>query len=174
MAFTRSRVRSPSAPRWTTMGSPPACPANGGMADPPPAEIPFSSTGLLLVFPSRFLSVGISFYPMGPTQIKQVSATSLFVKWDDGHESTYTLQYLRDECPCASCKGETVLLRSYSPIKLPVMTPGKYELKSIQQVGNYAIQIYWGDGHQTGIYSWEYLHSLCRCDDCKKTKGDSP
>jgi DUF971 family protein len=108
---------------------------------------------------------------MRPTQIKQKSATELFVKWDDGHESVYTLQYLREECPCASCKGETVLLHSYSPVKLPVLTPGMYELKSIQQVGNYAIQVFWGDGHQTGIYSWEYLRGLCPCDQCKKDRG---
>jgi DUF971 family protein len=107
---------------------------------------------------------------MRPTQIKQKSATELFVKWDDGHESLFTLQYLRDECPCASCKGETVLLHSYTPLKLPVMAPGKYELRSIQQVGNYAIQIYWGDGHQTGIYSWEYLREICTCGECRAKK----
>jgi len=110
---------------------------------------------------------------MRPTQIKQTSATELFVRWDDGHESVYLLQYLRDECPCASCRGETVLLRTYAPVKLPVMTPGKYELKDIQVVGNYAIQIYWVDGHQTGIYSWEYLRRLCPCDECKRLR-DQP
>jgi DUF971 family protein len=107
---------------------------------------------------------------MRPVQIKQTSPSELFVKWDDGHESLFTLQYLREECPCASCKGETVLLHTYSPVKLPVLTPGKYDLKSIQQVGNYAIQIFWGDGHQTGIYSWEYLRGLCPCEECQREK----
>lgn len=38
--------------------------------------------------------------------------------------------------------------------------PGKYILKGAQQVGSYALQVFWGDGHQTGIYTWEKLHSL--------------
>jgi DUF971 family protein len=108
---------------------------------------------------------------MRAVQIKQTSPTELFVKWDDGHESVYILESLREECPCASCKGETILLHSYTPVKLPVMTPGKYELTNVQQVGNYAIQLFWGDGHQTGIYSWEYLRRLCQCDECKKERG---
>ena len=35
-----------------------------------------------------------------------------------------------------------------------------YKIKDIQQVGNYAIQIHWSDGHNTGIYNWEYLKLL--------------
>lgn len=92
------------------------------------------------------------------------------MKWDDRHESLFTLQELRDQCPCAGCKGETVLFHEYKPVKIPVITPGKYELKNIQPVGNYAIQITWGDGHNTGIYTWEYLRDLCPCEACRKEK----
>jgi DUF971 family protein len=35
-----------------------------------------------------------------------------------------------------------------------------YKIKSIDTVGDYAIQIIWKDGHNTGIYSWEYLKIL--------------
>jgi len=38
--------------------------------------------------------------------------------------------------------------------------PGKYVLKGAQQVGYYALQLFWGDGHQTGIYTWDKLKSL--------------
>ena len=35
-----------------------------------------------------------------------------------------------------------------------------YKIKSIEVVGDYAIQVSWKDGHNTGIYSWEYLKTL--------------
>jgi DUF971 family protein len=35
-----------------------------------------------------------------------------------------------------------------------------YKIKNIETVGDYAIQITWDDGHNTGIYSWEYLSEL--------------
>ena len=100
-----------------------------------------------------------------PTQIILSSATELSIKWDDLHSSVISLRTLRDECPCAGCRGETVLLKTYKPRKQPDL-PGKYSLKSIQQVGHYAIQISWGDGHSTGIYTWEQLRNLCECRIC--------
>jgi DUF971 family protein len=50
-------------------------------------------------------------------------------------------------------------MKTYIPAQQPEL-PGKYVLKGAQQVGNYALQIHWGDGHQTGIYTWEKLRSL--------------
>jgi len=97
---------------------------------------------------------------MKPKQIKISEKTNLFLKWADGSESLIPLKYLRDECPCASCKGETVLLKTYVPAKSGNLSPDGYVVKSIQQVGVYAIQIGWGDGHNTGIYSWDYLIEL--------------
>ncbi len=69
------------------------------------------------------------------------------------------LRILRDNCPCASCQGETVLLKTFKPAPSPEL-PGKYVLKGAQQVGSYALQVFWGDGHQTGIYTWETLYGL--------------
>lgn len=63
-------------------------------------------------------------------------------------------------CPCAGCKGETILGKHFSPVKLPQFTPGMYDLQDIQSVGNYAAQFFWKDGHTTGIYTWEYLRQL--------------
>jgi DUF971 family protein len=101
---------------------------------------------------------------MRPTTIKKISKTELKITWDNGHESTYTLQHLRDICPCASCAGETVILHEYKPQAPDRSTPGRYELAGIQQVGSYAIQLQWGDGHNTGIYSWEHLIANCPCE----------
>ena len=93
-------------------------------------------------------------------QIKIEDKTNLFIKWNDESESRIDLKYLRDECPCATCKGETILLKTYKPPKLQVLNPEMYKIKDIQQVGGYAIQIMWKDRHNTGIYSWEYLKKL--------------
>jgi DUF971 family protein len=112
---------------------------------------------------------------MLPIQIKLVKdektqAEQLSISWDDGHAEVVALKTLRDECPCAACKGETVLLRTYTPTP-QVQLPGKYKLASAQQVGSYALGVRWGDGHSTGIYTWEHLRSLCECEICRSKKA---
>lgn len=98
---------------------------------------------------------------MHPTSITLTPERDLRIAWSDGHVVRFALQYFRDQCPCAGCKGETDILGGHHPpLQLPVMTPGKYELKALTPVGNYAIAAAWGDGHDTGIYSWEYLLGL--------------
>jgi DUF971 family protein len=108
---------------------------------------------------------------MKPKQIKVKDKNKLYFKWDNDNESYIALKYLRDECPCASCKGETVLLRTYIPAKPANVSPEMYIIKSIQQVGGYAIQIVWGDGHNTGIYAWDYLKQLSE-DQSNNTEHD--
>ena len=108
---------------------------------------------------------------MKPNQIKVSEKTCLLINWDDNSQNKITLRYLRDECPCASCKGETVLLKTYIPAKSGNLPPESYQVKNIVQVGSYAIQISWGDGHNTGIYSWDYLKQLS--DDNESGKEHS-
>lgn len=106
----------------------------------------------------------MSFYPIA---IKQISPEELEIIWSDGHKSKYKLKHLRTECPCAICKGETILWKHYGPTKqIMIPTLEQISLTSIQMVGNYAIQISWKDGHNTGIYTWEYLRKLCQCEEC--------
>lgn len=96
-----------------------------------------------------------------PTTIRLTAPNELTLTWAGSPPMTLPLKLLRDECPCAGCKGEVILGKVYKPLQLPTFTPGMYELKSIDPVGNYAVQVTWKDGHHTGIYSWEYLHLLC-------------
>jgi DUF971 family protein len=93
-------------------------------------------------------------------KLKKVSDTDLRLSWSDNTETNVSLKRLRDECPCAGCKGETVLFESYVPVKLPVMTPGMFDLKRVEVIGNYSIQPTWGDGHNTGLYTFDLLHSI--------------
>ena len=96
---------------------------------------------------------------MKPKKI-EIRDNNLSLLWEDGSSSTIALKYLRDECPCAGCKGETVLLKTYKPPQKENLTIEFYTVKNITVVGGYAIQILWKDGHNTGIYSWEYLQDL--------------
>ena len=91
--------------------------------------------------------------------IKQTSKEILTFTWDDGSVNSFNTHYLREQCPCAGCKGETVLFQTYIPEKKEPF-PGHSEIKSITPVGNYAIKILWGDGHDVGLYTFEYLREI--------------
>jgi DUF971 family protein len=96
---------------------------------------------------------------MSPKQIKVKDKSRLYIKWNDNTSSEIGLEYLRDECPCASCKGETVLLKTYRPVRKE-KHPEMYKIADIKTVGGYAIQITWKDGHNTGLYTWDNLKQI--------------
>lgn len=96
---------------------------------------------------------------MKPLSIKQTDSETITITWDDQLVTPFTIRHLRDECPCAECKGETILMQQILPVVKPKQ-PGHYTIAAIVPVGSYAIQITWGDGHATGLYSWEYLRHL--------------
>ncbi len=99
---------------------------------------------------------------MAPKQIKILDKSKLQIKWSEENEIIIDIKFLRDECPCASCKGETILLKTYRPAKISSTNPDQYKIINITPVGEYAIQISWKDGHNTGIYSWDYLIKLSK------------
>jgi len=86
------------------------------------------------------------------------------VTWDDGHVGDYPREYLRGYCPCALCQGHGG--------KIKFIDGGASGLHEISPVGNYAIQFAWEDGHSTGIYTFEYLRSLCPCAACRGGNQD--
>jgi DUF971 family protein len=97
------------------------------------------------------------------------------ITWADGHASHYDFPLLRDHCPCATCNDERAkkeslgggaLAPASSPL-LPMYKP-KARAQAATQVGNYAIQISFNDGHSTGIFSYDYLRTLCPCEECAK------
>jgi len=96
---------------------------------------------------------------MKPLSIKRDAAGLITIVWDDGITTECTAEELRDGCPCAECQGETVLLHTYPPIPR-LHVAGHYDIKAIVPVGSYAVQITWGDGHATGLYTWNYLRQL--------------
>ena len=99
-----------------------------------------------------------------PTEINHVKASGLVrITWDDGHAGEYAEDYLRGYCPCALCQGHGAQ-RRFIPVP-------DAKLQGIEPVGNYAIEFRWQDGHTTGIYSYEYLRSLCPCPACQNNSN---
>ncbi len=78
----------------------------------------------------------------------------LTVKFDDDAEFEMSCEYLRVHSPSAEVQGhgpgEGVLQVDKEDVGI----------ERIEQVGNYAVQIYYDDGHNTGIYSWDTLYNL--------------
>jgi DUF971 family protein len=78
----------------------------------------------------------------------------LEIAFDDQSEVTLPFELLRVYSPSAEVRG-------HGPGQ-EVLQTGKrnVDLTTLEPVGNYAVQPHFSDGHDTGIYSWEYLHWL--------------
>jgi DUF971 family protein len=101
---------------------------------------------------------------MQPADVQQIGE-ELAIKWEDGSESFISLEKLRRACPCADCKGEMdVMGNLYKRPERP-LTSAAFRLVRLERVGTYALQPVWGDGHATGIYSFEYLRRAAEADD---------
>ena len=105
-------------------------------------------------------------------ELTEFSDTAIYILWEDGHESVYLYEDLRQLCPCAGCSklkktGKTEKL-SFKK-KIPVRTE-ETNIRSlkVENVGHYGIKFYWNDRHDTGIYTFDFLRENCTCERCKK------
>ena len=80
----------------------------------------------------------------------------LVITWAGDQRAVYPARYLRLRCRCAQCEEEM----TGRPILDPASVPGDVRPLKVELVGTYAIRISWSDGHDTGIYTFEYLRSL--------------
>lgn len=93
-----------------------------------------------------------------PTALRG-DAEALTVQWHDGVSHRLSWRLLRDACPCASCKVK----REEPPPLFPVLKLEEtLPLRGVRMepLGNYAYHIDFSDGHNTGIYSFEFLRKL--------------
>ncbi|HEU5339764.1 DUF971 domain-containing protein [Edaphobacter sp.] len=106
-------------------------------------------------------------------RVMKSEGTGVEIEWKDGHRSAWNFAWLRNACPCATChdereksgrpagvakpKAETLLVMYEAPPRPVEVTP----------VGKYALKFKWNDGHESGIYSWEYLRRVCQCEACR-------
>jgi DUF971 family protein len=92
-----------------------------------------------------------------PTDITAMNkGRVLEVAFDDGRTIRLSAEKLRVESPSAEVQG-------HSPSQKTMVT-GKENVAivGIEPVGNYAIKIVFDDGHDTGLYTWDYLQKLAR------------
>lgn len=89
----------------------------------------------------------------------QLIGNELAMRWSDGVESYLPLESFRRACPCAGCGGEPDVLGNISRPDVSY-TASSFELVAWQLVGGYALQPKWADGHDTGLYSFQYLRRL--------------
>ena len=90
----------------------------------------------------------------------QLIGEEVAVRWDDGSDDFYRMDRLRSLSPSAETQGEKDLLgkpispteegRDFSGVRVTGWNP----------VGGYAIQFHFSDGHNTGIYSFDYLKEI--------------
>jgi len=108
-------------------------------------------------------------------RVKKSEGTGVEIDWKDGHASAWSFAWLRNACPCATCneereqtgrlpgeprpKAQSLLVLYEAPPRPLEVTP----------VGKYALRFKWSDGHESGIYSWDYLRRMCQCAVCRPT-----
>jgi DUF971 family protein len=96
---------------------------------------------------------------MRPVDIQQIGE-EVAIKWDDGGESFIGLKKLRRGCPCAGCKGEVDVMGNVYKNPEKRLSDRAFQLVRLNRVGGYAVQPVWGDGHDTGLYTFEQLRRL--------------
>jgi len=90
-----------------------------------------------------------------PTEIKlHQQSRRLEIAFSDGARYEFSFEFLRVHSPSAEVRG-------HGPGQ-EVLQVGKrgVEIRALEPVGNYALQPSFSDGHDTGIFSWDYLHEL--------------
>ena len=97
-----------------------------------------------------------------PLEIKlHKKSAMLEITFNDGISATLPAEYLRVYSPSAEVKGHTP--------DQAVLQTGKENvaIDAIEPVGNYAVKLVFSDGHDSGLYTWNYLHELAAQQDSK-------
>lgn len=97
-----------------------------------------------------------------PVAIQLRSRSRLLeLEYESGERYSLSCEYLRVHSPSAEVLG-------HGPGQ-EVLQTGKINvgITAIKPVGNYALQLVFDDGHDTGLYSWPYLYELCHAQETK-------
>ena len=97
-----------------------------------------------------------------PTHLDLKKDKGLTVQWADGSTSYYSIAYLRRWSPSADARELREKLSKNPLTVLPASAVSDKPLTATgaEFVGHYAIRIVFSDGHDTGIYSWDYLREI--------------
>ena len=97
--------------------------------------------------------------PIPTTITLQKASRSLRLGYADGHEFVLPAEYLRVLSPSAEVRGHGN----------PVLQTGKKEvaLSAVETAGRYALKLTFDDGHDSGLYTWDYLYQLATEQDAR-------
>jgi DUF971 family protein len=92
-----------------------------------------------------------------PTELRvDRERATLTINFDTGERFVLPAEYLRVESPSAEVQGHSAAQKQIVSGKRHV------RIESLEPVGNYGTRIQFDDGHNTGLYSWDYLFALGR------------
>ncbi|MDE2466391.1 MAG: DUF971 domain-containing protein [Alphaproteobacteria bacterium] len=95
-----------------------------------------------------------------PRELKVSAARDLLtIEFDNGETVRLSAEYLRVESPSAEVQGHGPSQRTTVGGKRAV------RIENLEPVGNYAVRILFSDGHDSGLYSWDWLYRLAREHD---------
>lgn len=109
---------------------------------------------------------GIPHAAQPPTRLDLKKDRGLTIEWADGTTSYYSIAYLRRMSPSAEAKALREEMERNPLTVLPSSAAGAgggsgpLTAEGAELVGNYALRIRFSDGHETGIYSWQYLREI--------------
>jgi DUF971 family protein len=97
-----------------------------------------------------------------PQELRVNAAKNLLsVTFDNGEKYQLAAEYLRVESPSAEVQGHSPHERRFVAGKRGV------KINALEPVGHYAVRIVFDDGHDTGLFTWNYLRELGREHDEK-------
>ncbi len=105
-----------------------------------------------------------------PESLEREGPAGLIIGWSNGDRRRYGAVELRKSCPCASCREKKSADASKPPAGsglkgslLPVLSAQEAQPTTVvhmRPVGNYAYNIEFSDGHDSGIFTFDYLYTL--------------
>ena len=92
-----------------------------------------------------------------PSNIRALQADQILeVTWPDGRVDRLPYHTIRERVPCAACRDEWTGERILDPKSIRP----DLKLEGMENIGTYAVQLAWNDGHSSGLYTWETLRSI--------------
>ena len=112
---------------------------------------------------------------MLPLHLEKAGPRVLNIVWDDGEVSYYPVEFLRRKCPCASCSearhAKPAQANPFRILQPQEIISGDLDLHEAEVVGRYALNFKWSDGHQEGIYTFDFLRELAEEEPCRQAKA---
>lgn len=90
-----------------------------------------------------------------PKIIRKKDPARIEIDWADGSQTVFRAVELRRLCPCANCVNEVTGERMLDPHSVP----DAIEQRDVRLVGHYAISVRFSDGHDTGIFPFDFLRA---------------